>query len=107
MSYMNLLTETTEIIEKNGKTTAEVLFISDGENTQSWEEFASEAKIINYDNSFTGEGINLNLVVAGKDWWLERHEHYGSKWWEFKTFPIRPTGTNKVNIKKVKTYYFF
>lgn len=97
----NLLKETIEILNKNGRVEEDVLWVGRGfyvvsypwrtnkltKNT--WDYFKKHADFL-YDNGFGGEEIPLDLIVVGKDFWLERHSYDGSEWWEFKTIPVEP-----------------
>jgi len=83
---VNLLIETVGFLEDHDKTPKDVLWVSDGENWQSWDEFAAVADIEYYDGFGCAE-IKDDLVVIGSNWWLERHEYDGAEWWEFKTIP--------------------
>lgn len=85
---VNLLAETLRILEENGKTPEDVFWVGtkDGEHVITWEEFDSLADD-DYNNGFGGSQVNDDLVVVGKNWWLERGEYDGSEWWEFKTLP--------------------
>ena len=40
-----------------------------------------------YNDGFGSEEINTELILVGKDFWLERHEYDGSEWWEYKSMP--------------------
>lgn len=86
---MNLLNETIEIIEKNGKLPSQVLWVGTDVRYFSWEEFKSISDF-EYDEGFGGNEIKDTLKVVGSDWWLERHEYDGSEWWEFKSLPEKP-----------------
>lgn len=98
---MNLLKETMDKLTYSDKHESDVRFVRciqtkasyrdpDVESWISWEEFKELANF-EYDDGFGGHEIDLNLMVVGQDWWLERHEYDGSEWWEFKTMPLRPT----------------
>lgn len=84
----NLLNETLEILEENGKTPADVLWVGGGQYAATWDEFAVLADA-DYYNGYGGTEVPVDLYVVGDDWWLERHEYDGSEWWEFKTMPHR------------------
>jgi len=86
---INLLIETIEILENNGKKPVDVLWVGDQNQFVTWENFAKKANF-EYDNGFGRNEIDLSLKVVGHDWWLERHEYGGSEWWEFKTLPSKP-----------------
>ena len=57
--------------------------------SMTWDTFKKNADF-EYDNGVGMRHINLNLIVVGSDWWLERHDYDGSEWWEFKKLPVRP-----------------
>jgi hypothetical protein len=86
----NLLEETQQKLENNGKTPNDVKWVGykNGTKATSWEGFVKLAKDHNYDNGYGGENIHLSLVVVGDDWWLGRQEYDGSEWWEFFTLPV-------------------
>lgn len=83
---INLLTETLTELEHRGKTPQDVLWVGDKYKKTTWHDFASIANF-NYDNGYGCNEITSELVVVGKDFWLERGEHDGSEWWSFKTTP--------------------
>lgn len=85
----NLLAETKEVLMSHGKTVDDVLWVGSTEAYSTWKEFERVANI-EYDNGYGGNEIAGNLIVVGKDWWLERGEYDGSEWWNFKTIPIKP-----------------
>ena len=96
---VNLLKETIECINDNGKQTSDVLWVGrnyyDWEKEEqiiyknTWDNFCLNANFF-YDNGYGGNEIPMDLIVVGKDFWLERHEYDGSEWWEFKTIPVEP-----------------
>ena len=63
----------------------------------TWDNFSSNANF-SYDNGYGGEEIPLDLIVVGKDFWLERHEYDGSEWWEFKSMPDEPEETRELEL---------
>ena len=83
---INLLEETLEILKRNDRTPQDVLWVGDQYKKTTWDDFASIANF-NYDNGYGGNEIADELVVVGKDFWLERGEYDGSEWWSFKTTP--------------------
>lgn len=86
----NLLKETLEILSKNGKHESDVEWCGiAGSIHFSWEEFKILANQ-EYDNGYGGVEVLSELLVVGKDFWLERHEYDGSEWWEFKSYPVKP-----------------
>lgn len=98
---MNLLQETISAIPNN----AEVLWVGsyDGNLAISWNEFTEIAKDIEYDEDYGSNKIPLDLVVVGKDWWLERSEYDGSEWWSLKKQPVIRDGNKFNNITEDDT----
>jgi hypothetical protein len=96
----NLLQETIEVLQKNGKSEAEVLWVGTKEYWFLWEEFKMVANF-NYDNGYGIEEINVDLQVVGKDWLLVREFYDGSEWWDFKSlnFPDKKIIPELRNIK--------
>ena len=84
----NLLKETKEILEQYGKTFDDVLFVGDRatHTKMTVKEFLEHANV-EYKNGYGIEEINTELILVGKDFWLERHEYDGSEWWEYKSMP--------------------
>lgn len=85
---MNLLNETRDILLSNNKTFDDVIFIGDrATHTKvTVKEFLEHANV-EYKNGYGIEEINTDLILVGKDFWLERHEYDGSEWWEYKSMP--------------------
>lgn len=105
----NLLKETLESLELNGKTEEDVRFVSGklryGEPSAwfSWNEFAENSDF-DYDDGFGGAEINQSLKIVGDGWWLERGEYDGSEWWEFKTLPTKPERQITITQDLLKEY---
>jgi hypothetical protein len=91
----NLLKETLVALQANNFTTKDVLWVGDknGIMAISWEKFKLIAEKIDYYAGYEGPKIAKDLVIVGKDWWLERHEYDGREWWEFKTIPQKAENT--------------
>lgn len=86
----NLLEETLKVLADNGKTPDDVEWVgSVSFGWFSWDDFAGLANKT-YNSGFGGQEVASDLVVAGKNWWLERHDYDGSEWWEYKEQPQRP-----------------
>ena len=84
----NLLKETKEILEQHSKTFDDIIFVGDKSDHSkiTVKEFLEHANF-EYDDGFGSEEINTDLILVGKDFWLERHEYDGSEWWEYKSMP--------------------
>ena len=94
----NLLEETIEVLKNNNKTEEDVLWVGTKEEKATWNNFRAIADV-NYDSGFGGQEVAEDLIIVGKDWWLERHEYDGSEWWEFKSQPKEPD--NSIVLKNV------
>ena len=86
---MNLLNETRDILLSNNKTFDDVIFVGDEatHTKMTVKDFLEHANV-EYKNGFGIEEINTELILVGKDFWLERHEYDGSEWWEYKLLLI-------------------
>ena len=105
-----LLDETIETLNKNGRIEEDVLWIGRGFYVEphpwhdkdkcknTWEYFKKNFNFI-YDNGFGGEEIPMDLIIVGKDFWLERHSYDGAEWWEFKTMPVEPDAIIDFDIR--------
>ena len=84
----NLLEETKEILELHSKTFDDIIFVGDkSDHTKmTVKEFLEHANV-EYNDGYGLEEINTDLILVGKDFWLERHEYDGSEWWEYKSMP--------------------
>lgn len=87
--YKNLKEETLEILADYGKTVFDIEWFGT-------HEFVIDMDIqklfdFTYDGGYGGNEIPMDLVVVGKDFWLERHEYDGAEWWEFKKIPTKPS----------------
>lgn len=86
----NLLKETLELLERNGKGPPDVRWVGSTEcGWFAWEKFAALADE-EYDEGYGAAEVVRDILVVGDDWWLERGEYDGAEWWEFKTLPRRP-----------------
>ena len=84
----NLLKETKEILERHSKTFDDILFVGDkfDHARMTVKEFLEHANF-EYDDGYGNEEINTDLILVGKDFWLERGTYDGSEWWEYKSMP--------------------
>lgn len=87
---MNLARETLDKLKEYNKNPDSVMYVTDGKSYVWFDEFIAEAMRVNYDNGFGQAMINLNLVVVGDGWWLERSEYDGAEEWEYKEPPTKP-----------------
>ena len=85
---INFLKETLNKMKENGVSPDDVIYVFNSFGYCSWEEFEKLANF-DYNNGYGLIAIDLNLIVRGSDWWLERKEYDGSEWWEFRREPIK------------------
>lgn len=90
---VNLLRETKQVLQEHGGGPEDVLWVGRPELNLKcdWAGFVKQANFI-YENGYGCAEIPMDLVVVGKDWWLERYEYDGAEWWEFKRAPKEPEG---------------
>ncbi len=86
----NLYDETVSVLFGNHKSTEDVMFVTNGVKSTSWEEFAKLIKNVVYDGGYGSQEISGALRIVGDRWWLERSEYDGSEWWEYKTVIEQP-----------------
>lgn len=94
----NLYEKTVENLNRNGKSIEDVVWVGTKNYKIDLESFWELAKETMYDSGFGGQEIALDLLVVGKDFWLERVEYDGSERWEFQAHPEIPE-TKKRNKK--------
>ena len=92
---MNLLEETKKILYENNYTLEDIIWIGNRKYCVDISKFINIANT-NYDNSYGSQKVAEDLLIVGKDWWLERHEYDGSEWWELKSMPKKPK--NKIEL---------
>lgn len=106
---INLLKETIETLNENGKSEFDVLWVGMGfkkdfetgykpEYKTTWEDFKKKADF-EYENEYGEYRIPRSLIIVGEDFWLERHTFLGSECWEFKTMPTEPEQTKELPSK--------
>ena len=83
----NLWEETIGVLKEHDKTFDDVRFIQGDDFKITKENFEQVAKKTKYDSGFGAADVATDLVVVGKNWWLERGEYDGSEWWNYKESP--------------------
>ena len=101
---VNFLKETLDKMEENGVSPDDVLYVFNSFGYCSWEEFEKLANF-DYNNGYGLIAIDLNLIVRGSDWWLERGEYDGSEWWKFCTMPLRSIQRHDPNVSLLQKYF--
>lgn len=108
---MNLLSETLDVMNENGKkpeNVVEVMWLDNPNESVytgcSWEDFAEAARTIDYNNGFGTQEVEESLVVLfDDDSWLERFEYDGSERWNYKKCPcLAERLTSDVNAIRKK-----
>ena len=96
----NLLEQTKSILEENGLTIFDIEWFG----TAKCEFICDLQSLLNvdYDDGFGVGEVDIEFILVGKDFWLERHEYDGSEWWEFKRMPVKPS--NKKTVNKLIDY---
>ena len=101
---VNFLDETIKCLQENGKAEKDVLWVGRGFNRyctskykSTWEDFQYKANFM-YDECYGDNKIPMDLVIVGKDFWLERHEYDGAEWCEFKTLPKIPSEMKELTL---------
>lgn len=92
----NLYDETVLFLATKGKSIDDVVFVSGNGHEIPIDNFVAAAKDYNYDSIFTNE-VPIDLLVVGKDWWIERSKYDGSECWEYKTMPLRPKHIKRIS----------
>lgn len=98
---MNLLQETIEILKENGKTKDDIIWFGCKDFQIPIEDFEKLTNV-EYHSEHGSVEVALDLIVVGKDLWLERREYDGKEWWEYKQFPKTPSIIKKVSKIKGK-----
>lgn len=104
---MNLLRETINSLQENGKALSDVKWVGRRSTNAvcRWEEFEEQSRYLEYDNGYGCALVPEDLVVVGDDWWLERSEYDGAEWWEYKTLPKKWVGnTTDLGLKFVRSW---
>ena len=95
---MNLLGEIKAILKINNKNIEDIEWIGTSKNYVNIEKFLDLANT-EYDDGYGAPEVAQNLLIVGKDWWLERNEYDGSEWFEFKEMIKKPL--NYLDIKAI------
>lgn len=96
----NLLKETLDVLEQINKKETDVKWVGTKTHKTTWEDFKKIADVV-YDDGFGSAEVAQDLLVVGKNWWLERGEYDGSEWWDYKEFPKEPTKIIKLRALTV------
>lgn len=89
---INLLEETIDVLNENNKTVDDVIKVVSDKGYINWNTFARIADKVWYEDGFGVTVIQHDLVILGKDWWLERFEYDGEEHWVYKSIADLRTG---------------
>ena len=82
----NLLKETENVLFENGKTFDD-LIVAAGSLFRFPISIFRKLADTEYDHDFGAPKVAEDLVLIGKNFWLERQEYDGKEWWEYKEMP--------------------
>lgn len=85
----NLLRDTLHCLKENNKTYKDIQFVVCGDYVFTPEE-AKPMLDFEFDTGYGCQEVEPDLMLVGRDFWLERGTYDGSEWWEFKQQP-KPT----------------
>lgn len=91
----NLLKETIAILAEHGHTLSDIEWVGGNDFEISIDLFKKLANH-DYDAGFGAQKVAADLMLVGKDFWLERHEYDGAESWDFKVLPTRPAKTQHI-----------
>ena len=95
---MSLWEETMEMLEAHGKTFKDVKYIQGLNFGITKENFEKVAKKTDYYSGYSTADVAYDLVVAGDNWWLERHGYDGCEgWWEYNEKPEQIREIKEIN----------
>lgn len=100
----NLYRETMSTLNDHQHVPEEILWVGNEKYKMSWEKFAEFAKDYEYNAGFGGTEVPNDLLIVGRNFWLERHEYDGSEWWEYKEQPKEPV--TEFNLSTRDKVYF-
>jgi len=101
---MDLLKETTEIMDRSNLFIEDIEYINYGDDWDSkitmgsydWEWFLEYCKdYTNYDNGYGTPKIGNIEIVFNNGTWLDRGEYDGSEWWDVLSTPERQEDKEK------------
>ena len=91
----NLLKETKEILKDNHKSLDDTLWCRSKQFGYFTKEVFIKLAQTEYESGFGSPKVAEDLIIVGKDFWLERHEYDGSESWKYKSMPIKPSKYRK------------
>lgn len=104
---MNLKQEILSTLKAQGKCQSDVIWAGNEDFKIDLKQFWQLCDT-NYDDGYGSPHVATDLVIVGKDFWLERHEYDGSEWFEYKSFPKMPSeikDTYCLTLEQHEDYY--
>lgn len=86
---INFQQETLEKLKAHNKDLSDIDWIGNHDCRVDVEEFFKIADF-EYDSGYGATYIDPDLLIVGKDWWLERSVYDGAEDWVFKRLPTKP-----------------
>lgn len=87
----NLLSETEEILKKNGFKLRNIKYIRNKEGYIAVADFTQQADLLTYTKTKDGRPVvDPSLKIVGGSWWLERVVVDGIEQWAFRKRPMKP-----------------
>jgi hypothetical protein len=91
MPKVNLLIETSHMMEAYHKAAEDIAWIGGKDFYIDIEDFFFAAKNTDYDNGYGSQEIAFDLVIVFKDGsWFSRTEYDGSEGWRYNECPRKP-----------------
>lgn len=92
----NLLEETLRVLEQNGKSEKDIVWLGCDDFQITWDNFKEIAKNADYDKGYGSAKVAQDLKIAGNGFEMVRAEYDGSEWWDFRCSTDMPTKTIKI-----------
>lgn len=87
---INFYDEIIKTLEKNNKAINDIVWIGTRKYKVEKDKFLEDVKNLKYDKGYGIATINMDLIIAGKDWYLERWEYDGSEGFSYVPFLTEP-----------------
>ena len=92
----NLLEETLRVLEQNGKSEKDIVWLGCDDFQITWDNFKEIAKDADYDKGYGSAKVAQDLKIVGNGFEMVREEYDGSEWWDFRCSTDMPTKTIKI-----------
>lgn len=92
----NLLEETLRVLEQNGKSEKDIVWLGCNDFQITWDNFKEIAKDANYDDGYGSAEVAQDLKIVGNGFEMVRQEYDGSEWWDFRGNAAMPAKIIKI-----------